>query len=52
VQSGYKEVFDSIEQDKVCCQELGRVMEMAVQGDGEEMARKELDGVKKTSCKI
>jgi hypothetical protein len=27
-------------------------MEMAVQGDGEEMARKELDGVKKTSCKI
>jgi hypothetical protein len=33
-----------------CCQELGRVLEMAVKGDREEMARKELGDAKKTSC--
>jgi hypothetical protein len=32
-----------------CCQELGRVLEMAVEGDCLEMARNELDCVKKTS---
>jgi hypothetical protein len=32
--------------------ELGRVLEMAVEGDWEEMARKELDCAKKTSCMI
>jgi hypothetical protein len=31
------------------CRELGRVLEMAVEGDWEEMARKELDCDKKTS---
>jgi hypothetical protein len=36
----------------ICCQELGRVLEMAVEGDWEEMARKELDWDKKTSCVI
>jgi hypothetical protein len=53
VQSGYKEVFGTIEQHRVsCCQELGRVLEMAVQGDREETARKELGGAKKTSFVI
>jgi hypothetical protein len=33
------------------CQELDRVMEMAVQGDWEEMASKKLD-CEKTSCVI
>jgi hypothetical protein len=32
----------------VSCQELGRVLEMVVEGDWEEMARKELDCDKKT----
>jgi hypothetical protein len=31
-------------------QELSQVLEMAVKGDREEMARKEIDGAKKTSC--
>jgi hypothetical protein len=35
-----------------CFQEFGRVLEMTVQGDSEEMARKELGGAKKTSCVI
>jgi hypothetical protein len=34
------------------CQELGRVLEMAVQGDWEQMAKKELDCAKKTSHMI
>jgi hypothetical protein len=29
---------------------LGRVLEMAVEGDFEEIARKELGGAKKTFC--
>jgi hypothetical protein len=51
VQSGYKEEFRSWQQHSrfSSCRELGRVLEMAVEGDGEEMARKELGGVKKTS---
>jgi hypothetical protein len=32
--------------------ELGRVLEIAVEGDGEEMARKELDCAKKTSYRV
>jgi hypothetical protein len=32
--------------------ELGRLLEMAVEGDWEEIARKELGGAKKTSCVI
>jgi hypothetical protein len=32
--------------------ELGRVLKMAVEGDGEEVARKELGGEKKTSYVI
>jgi hypothetical protein len=35
---------------ELSCQEMGRVLEMAVQGDWEEMARKELSGEKKISC--
>jgi hypothetical protein len=31
---------------------MGPVLEMAVYGDWEEMARKEFDGDKKTSCVI
>jgi hypothetical protein len=65
VQSGYKEGFDweelvvfrswdsLVEEEFIgvsCCRELGRVLEMAVQGDCEERARKELDRAKKTSC--
>jgi hypothetical protein len=46
VQSAYKDVFSS------CCQELGPFVEMTVQGNWEEMARKESDGVKKTSCVV
>jgi hypothetical protein len=34
------------------CRELGRVLEMAVQGDYEEMARKEFGCEKKISCVI
>jgi hypothetical protein len=49
VQSGYKEVFSSREQS---CRELGRVLERAVKGDWEEVARKELGRAKKTSCVI
>jgi hypothetical protein len=30
--------------------ELGRVLKMAVEGDWEEITRKELDCAKKTSC--
>jgi hypothetical protein len=32
--------------------ELGRLLEMAVEGDWEEMARKDLDCAKKISCMI
>jgi hypothetical protein len=35
-----------------CFQELSRVLERAVKGDWEEMARKELGCAKKTSCVI
>jgi hypothetical protein len=35
-----------------CCREVGRALEMAVESDWEEMARKELDCEKKTSCVI
>jgi hypothetical protein len=35
-----------------CCWELGRVLEMAVEGDWEEMASNESDCAKKTSCMI
>jgi hypothetical protein len=36
----------------VSCRKLGRVLKMAVQGDWEEIARKELGGAKKTACAI
>jgi hypothetical protein len=54
VQSVYKEEFWSRQQQyKVrYCQELRRVLEMAVQGDSEERVRKELYCDKKTSCVI
>jgi hypothetical protein len=53
VQSDYEEVFGSMKQYRVSCyRELGRVLEMAVEGDEEEMARNELDCAKKTSCVI
>jgi hypothetical protein len=35
-----------------CCRELGRVLEMAVEDDWEEMARKKSGGAKKNSCVI
>jgi hypothetical protein len=35
-----------------CCPELGRVLEMAVEGDWEEMARNKLDCDQKISCTI
>jgi hypothetical protein len=35
-----------------CCREVGRVLEMAVEDDSEEMARKGLDCDKKTQCVI
>jgi hypothetical protein len=34
------------------CQGIGRVLEMAVVGDSEKMARKEIDCEKETSCVI
>jgi hypothetical protein len=65
VQSGYEKVFSSMQSvvrswDSSaegliwvsCCWELGRVLETAVEGDWEEMARNELDCAKKTSCVI
>jgi hypothetical protein len=52
VQNGYKEVFGSVEQHRVSCRELGRVLEKAVDGDKEELARNELDCAKKTSYVI
>jgi hypothetical protein len=39
-------------QGSSCCRELGRILEMAVEDDWEEMARKELDCVKKAWCVI
>jgi hypothetical protein len=36
----------------VSCQEFGRVLEMAVEDDWEEIARKDLGAAKKTSCVI
>jgi hypothetical protein len=35
-----------------CYRELGRVLEMSVEDDWEEMARKKLDCARKTSCVI
>jgi hypothetical protein len=66
VQSGYKEGFsweesvvvrsweNSVEVEFVwvSCQEMGWVLEMAVEGDWEEIARRESDCDKKTSCVI
>jgi hypothetical protein len=49
VQSDYKYVVGSIEQHRVSCRELGGVLEMAVEGDNEEMTRNEVDCAKKTS---
>jgi hypothetical protein len=46
---------NSVEEEFIwvsCCRELGRVLDMAVQGYWEEMARKELGREKKTSCVI
>jgi hypothetical protein len=40
---------DATEYRTVIGRELGRVLEMAVKGDGEEMARKELGSEKKAS---
>jgi hypothetical protein len=34
------------------CRELGRVLEMAVEGDSEEVARNEVDCAKRTSYVI
>jgi hypothetical protein len=45
----------SVEEELIwvsCCQEMGRVLEMAVQDDWEEMTRKELNCEKKTSYVI
>jgi hypothetical protein len=42
----------SIEKEFISCRELGRVLEMAVEGDWEEMVRNELGGAKKTSYVI
>jgi hypothetical protein len=36
----------------VSCHEMGGVLEMAVEGDWDEMARRELGGAKKISCMI
>jgi hypothetical protein len=55
VQSGNKEGFsweELVVRSWVTCWELGRVLEMAVEGDWEEMARNELDCTKKTSCDL
>jgi hypothetical protein len=53
VRSSYKEVFGSTEQCRVsCCQELGRVLQMAVECDAEETGRKKLDGENKTKCVV
>jgi hypothetical protein len=43
---------DATEYGTIVGRELGRVLEMAVEGDWEEVARKELGGAKKTSCVI
>jgi predicted NUDIX family NTP pyrophosphohydrolase len=37
---------------RITFRELGRVLEMAVEGDREEMARNELEYAKKTLCVI
>jgi hypothetical protein len=43
----------SVQQHRVSyCQEIGRVLEMAVESDKEEIARNELDCEKRTSCVI
>jgi hypothetical protein len=67
VESGYKEGFSwegsvhvrswesSVEEEFIwvsCCRELVRVLEMAVEGDWEELGRKELGCEKKTSYVI
>jgi hypothetical protein len=52
VQSGYKELFGSMEKHRVTCRELGRVLEMAVEGDKEEIEINVLDCAKKISCVI
>jgi hypothetical protein len=41
---------DKVEYITAVGRELGQVLEIAVEGDWEEMARKELVDVKKTSC--
>jgi hypothetical protein len=52
MQSGYKKTGEWVENSSREGIELGRVLEMAVKGDWEEMARKELCDAKKTSCFI
>jgi hypothetical protein len=47
-ESSVEEEFISVS----CCRKLGRVLEMAVEGGWQEMARKELCGAKKISCVI
>jgi hypothetical protein len=43
----------SVQQHRVsCCQEFGRVLELAVQGDWEEMTRNKLCSERKTPCAI
>jgi hypothetical protein len=39
-----------MEYGTVVGRQLGQVLEVAIEGDWEEMARKELDCAKKTSC--
>jgi hypothetical protein len=52
VQSGYKEVFGIIEQNRISCQELCHCLEMTVRNGREETARKELGSPEKSSCVI
>jgi hypothetical protein len=43
---------NKVDWESCCCEELGRVLEVAVQGEWEEIARKGLDRAKKILCMI